>query len=65
MPPSAQPHGDSRADMTGLLALFTTSGNQQQHSPDTPLQILYTDPDSVTFGYQTRDGDLCKGPSET
>jgi hypothetical protein len=44
MPASAQPLGYSRADMTGLLALFTTSGNNQVYYPDTPFQILYTDP---------------------
>ena len=44
MPASAQPLGYSRADMTGLLALFTTSGNQPAYYPDTPFQILYVDP---------------------
>jgi len=54
MPASAQPLGYSRADMTGLLALFTTSGNNQDFYPATPFQILYVDP-SLTEGRFVRE----------
>jgi hypothetical protein len=42
MPASAKPHGYSLVDMTKELALFSTSGNNPAHYPDTPFQILYT-----------------------
>jgi len=44
MPANANPHGYSLDDMTLKLALFQTSGNQPQYYPQTPFQILYTDP---------------------
>jgi hypothetical protein len=44
LPASATPFGYSRADMTRLLALFTTSGNNPAYYPDTPFQILHTSP---------------------
>ena len=59
LPASATPLGYSRADMTRLLALFTTSGNDPQYYPDTPFQILYTDPGLVQFNFVTRDGTPC------
>jgi hypothetical protein len=44
LPPSAEPLGYSRADMTRLLAQFTSFGNDPQYYPDTPFQVLYVDP---------------------
>jgi hypothetical protein len=44
LPASAKPFGYSLADMTSLLAVFTTSGNNPAYFPDTPFQILYTSP---------------------
>jgi hypothetical protein len=44
LPPSAQPLGYSRADMTRLLAQFTSFGNDPKYYPDTPFQVLYVDP---------------------
>ena len=53
MPPAAQPHGVSRADMTEALALFSISGNDPALLPDTPAQVLYADPATISF---TPDG---------
>jgi hypothetical protein len=48
LPPRARPHGYSLADMTRLSGAFTTSGNTDSTlKPDTPLQILYGDPETV------------------
>ena len=44
LPASAKPFGYSLADMTRLLAVFTTSGNVEAFHPDTPFQILFVDP---------------------
>jgi hypothetical protein len=49
LPPSATPKGYSLADLSRLTALFTTSGNDATYYPNTPFQILYTNP-SLTFG---------------
>jgi hypothetical protein len=46
LPPNANPHGYSLDDMTLKMALFQTSGNQAQYYPQTPFQILHTDPDT-------------------
>jgi hypothetical protein len=43
LPPSANPHGYSLADMNGLTATFTASGNQTVYLPKAPFQVLYTD----------------------
>jgi hypothetical protein len=48
LPPSARPFGISLTEMTGLMALFTTSGNQTQYYPDTPIQVLYANASTVT-----------------
>ena len=53
MPPAAQPHGVSRTDMTEALALFSISGNDPALLPDTPAQVLYADPATISF---TPDG---------
>lgn len=42
LPAGARPLGYSLRDMTKKVALFTTSGNDLTHYPDTPFQILYT-----------------------
>ena len=56
LPASAKPLGYSLTDMTGLLALFTTSGNDPAYYPDTPFQILYVDPQlSEPFRFVARD----------
>jgi len=64
LPPSATPYGYSRADMTGLLALFTTSGNNPAYLPETPFRILHTDPTmGVTQGtFVTGGGEPCEPP---
>jgi hypothetical protein len=50
MPPSARPHGFSLTDMAGKTAQFTTSGNNMpQLLPNTPFQILYYDPSTLSF----------------
>jgi hypothetical protein len=61
LPPSATPLGYSREEMTGLLALFTTSGNQTNY-PDTPFQILFTDPARTQLVVETRSGVRCEQP---
>ena len=63
LPPSAAPLGYTREDMTGLLALFTTSGNDPAYYPDTPFQILHTAPGGAQFAFETRDGEACEPPS--
>jgi hypothetical protein len=60
--PSATPNGYSRADMTRLLALFTTSNNQQQYYPNTPFQILYVDPTLVQASFVTSNHTPCDPP---
>jgi hypothetical protein len=51
--PTAKPLGYSRAAMARALGQFTASGNNPAYFPDTPFQILYADPSSVT---QTSQG---------
>jgi len=49
LPASAHPHGFSLTDLASATALFTTSGNDLSHYPNTPFQILYVDPKTLTF----------------
>jgi hypothetical protein len=53
---SATPHGYSLADLSQATALFTTSGNSPAYLPQTPFQILYTDPAKTTSTFE--DGGL-------
>jgi hypothetical protein len=53
LPAAARPHGATLSDLTGAVALFTTSGNDQAYYPNTPFQVLYADPSTSTF---TPDG---------
>jgi hypothetical protein len=64
LPASATPAGYSLADMTRLLALFTTSGNDPSRYPDTPFQILYTNPDPTLnqTNFVTKDHAPCPTP---
>lgn len=62
LPPWATPYGYSRADMTRLLAQFTTSGNDPAYYPTTPFQILYTDSTLVEAHLVTRHGEPCDAP---
>jgi hypothetical protein len=62
LPPAATPFGYSREDMTGLLALFTTSNNNPAYYPDTPFQILYTDPARTQLVVETLSGVRCAQP---
>jgi hypothetical protein len=55
LPASATPHGYSLTDMTSLLALFTTSGNNPEFYPDTPFQILYVAPGRFDVRYVEKD----------
>jgi len=48
LPASATPSGYSLEDMAAELALFSTSGNDLKHYPETPFQILYIT-DTNTF----------------
>ena len=48
LPASATPSDYSLDDMATELALFSTSGNDLAHYPDTPFQILYIS-DTNTF----------------
>ena len=48
LPASATPSGYSLEDMAAELALFSTSGNDLKHYPETPFQILYIS-DTNTF----------------
>ena len=48
LPASATPRDFSLDDMATELALFSTSGNDLAHYPDTPFQILYIS-DTNTF----------------
>jgi len=41
LPPSAEPHGYSIADMASAVANFSISGNDPAYYPQTPFQILY------------------------
>jgi hypothetical protein len=63
LPPPAEPLGYSRDDMTGLLALFTTSGNDPAYAPATPFQILHTAPGATQAVFETRTGEPCEPPS--
>ena len=54
--PKASPRGYSLLDMMSATALFNTSGNDPSYYPDTPFQILYNDPSTVTA--VGRDGGL-------
>src|SRR5215471_6213940 len=49
LPATAHPHGFSLTDLASATALFTTSGNDLSHYPNTPFQILYVDPKTLTF----------------
>jgi hypothetical protein len=60
---TAAPLGYSRDDMTGLLALFTRSGNDPAYSPTTPFQILHTAPSATLAVFETRAGEPCEPPS--
>ena len=60
LPPSATPYGYSRADMTGLLAAFTASGNNPSYYPATPFQVLYVAPDQFDVTAVTRHHDPCE-----
>lgn len=62
LPPSATPFGYSRTDMTRLLALFTTSGNNQDYYPSTPFQILFAAPGKTHFVVETLSGVECDVP---
>ena len=44
LPPTAQSHGFTLADLAEAVAPFTTSGNNPNFYPHTPFQILYVDP---------------------
>lgn len=59
LPPWATPYGYSRADMTRLLAQFTTSGNDLAYYPTTPFQILSTDSALVEVRQVTRHDVPC------
>jgi hypothetical protein len=45
---AARPHGYTLTDMASETALFLTSGNDPSRYPNTPFQILYYDPATVT-----------------
>ena len=63
LPASATPFGYSLADMTRLLALFTTSGNDPAYYPDTPFQILYVNPALTEVRFVKKDlRTPCAGP---
>ena len=49
LPASAHPHGFSLTDLASATALFTTSGNDPSQYPNTPFQILFVDPKTLTF----------------
>jgi len=49
LPPDARPKGYSLTEMARRLALFTTSGNDPSRYPNTPFQILYFDPGTLTY----------------
>lgn len=57
LPPEAMPYGYTLNDMASALALFNTSGNSPSYYPNTPLQILYVDPASITSTFPG-DGGL-------
>jgi hypothetical protein len=48
LPSTANPHGYSLADLNGLTATFTASGNNPAYLPETPFQVLYTDSSLVS-----------------
>jgi hypothetical protein len=48
LPANARLHGYSLTDMTLAAALFDVSGNNLQYYPNTPFQILYYDPKTLT-----------------
>jgi hypothetical protein len=56
LPPKANPRGHSLLDMMSATALFNTSGNDPNYYPDTPFQILYNNPSTVTT--EVRNGGL-------
>jgi hypothetical protein len=61
MPPSARPFGFSLADMAGQIAQFATSFNNPAFYPTTPFQILYGDPNTITFSSVEGNGLLETG----
>jgi len=48
LPPGANPHGTTLADMAEKLALFDSSGNNLAYYPATPFRILFQDPAKQT-----------------
>jgi hypothetical protein len=49
LPPDTRPHGLTLTDLAADLALFTTSFNNPQFYPNTPLQVLFADPNTIAF----------------
>ncbi len=49
LPPTARPHGYTLADLAADVALFTTSFNDPQFYPDTPFQVLFADPSTISY----------------
>jgi len=49
LPAAAHSHGYSLTDMADATALFFTSGNDPSRYPNTPIQVLYVDPKTLTF----------------
>jgi hypothetical protein len=54
LPPYARTKGYSLLDMMSATALFNTSGNNPSDYPDTPFQILFNDPSTVTTESQAK-----------
>lgn len=48
MPPGANPHGTSLADMAEKLAILDSSGNNPAYYPVTAFRILFQDPAKQT-----------------
>jgi hypothetical protein len=63
LPPTATPRGYSLLGMMSATALFNTSANNPLYYPDTPFQILYNDPNTVTSVSQ--DGGLVSTGANT
>ena len=49
LPATAHPYGFTLTNMASATALFNTSGNDPSQYPNTPFQILFVDPKTLTF----------------
>jgi hypothetical protein len=62
LPATANAHGYSLTDMAGATALFNTGGGPSQ-LPNTPFQVLYVDPNTVTVN-QVNGGLVVGGSNQ-